>query len=308
MKKKITSVISLLLCAALALSLTACGGGVSGNDKKILEEAFYDAVHTQSFDEDVIEKAGDLVSDSEQVKVYYDTNKNFSYLLNSSVEKAIPLDYHITDCYARDFDNDGIEEAYVISDFNSNGYVRINYCDYIEMPESSGEAPMFTTTAETSIPHSPNLHFVDKNGAVNLISDTVDYGEIHVNGATIEFSKMSPISTSSESNEKDMSIFVSEGTWAYEHNGTAFKAEPDFQYKVSAFEQYFKISDIEKISGQTISSDFKNASTYEKMTIYGEEYLHILYFPDYFDLIVTVIGGTIMFVTEEYYNQNLADE
>ena len=41
MKKKITSVISLLLCAALALSLTACSG-VSRDDKKMLEEAFKD--------------------------------------------------------------------------------------------------------------------------------------------------------------------------------------------------------------------------------------------------------------------------
>lgn len=299
MKKKITSIISLLLCAALALSLTACSG-VSRNEKKQLEDAFYDTVMGGYFDEEAVEKVTDFESDSEDIEFFYDTQKKFTYILNKGVDDAEALGYEVTDAEVMDIDNDGVEEVFIVGFGDVEGKKTVACCDYMELPESLGGGSQFTVVAKTDFDEKFELSLEVKDGKVHLVAPDYDFGVISKNGAALEFSNYSPMSV--ETQEKDMSIFLSNEDLAYKVNGKDVIPGEDFCYYITLSDLYFKISTLEKITGVKISDDFKNAGTFERMTIYGEDYIHLLYIPTYFDLVAHFGGnaGVMVFMTEDY--------
>ncbi len=299
MKKKITSVISLLLCAVLVFSLTACGG-VSRSEEKMLEDAFRDTVMGGYFDEEAVERVTDFESDSKDIEFFYDSQKNFTYILNNGVDDAKALNYVVIAAEVMDIDNDGVEEVFIVGDDDFKNKKTVACCDYTELPESLGGGSQFTIVAKTDFDEKYELDFEVKDGKVHLVSPDYDFGVISKNGAALEFSNYSPMSVATE--EKDLSIFLSNEDLAYKFNGKDVVPGEDFCYYITLSDLYFKISTLEKITGVKISDNFKNAGTFERMTIYGEDYIHLLYIPTYFDLVAHFGGnaGVMVFMTEDY--------
>lgn len=289
MKKSISLLLALILCAVPVFLLSSCGkkGDASSAEfKKIYENVGNQYGHLNEEDIKAFEVAG---SEKNSDNVLYNDEKiNIGFVVDKGSNSTAHTRYTILDAVYKDVDGDGRDEVFTMGVSGKNGQLTVDYFDYVKTFFEDKED--MRKIASAAFDPSLSLGLSDnKDGTVHLIQYTdatkktvkEDLGSLSVNGVKLDVGKNS-VSISSE--KPDMSIFPDMKDSVYTFNGKEYKPSADFCCKPGdSLDIYFSCEEIEKVTGQKPKAVTGDESLMAFMTIYGKKYIHYLAIDEFYD-------------------------
>ena len=301
MKKIISVILAVSLCAATAFVFSSCGNKES---VKAAEEAFQNVNSDVEMDTDKLEEFTVANADKDSDNIIYnynDENKQSGIIVNKAKNAAVSTEYVIEDALFKDVDNDGYEEVYVTGYDSLADATMINLFDYVKslLPEFRGEDPVMEAVAELSVPGEKHFKFSEKSDGIHVLEGEKDYGVISTNGFILQLSGYN----SSKEGGIASDSFADSG-FLFFWNGEQFKPEKDFAY-VDATDDFpiraVKKETFEKITGLTCDSGSDNTDSRSIMVINGSEYVLIIMLDDLYNIEYAVNVNKQFKKDEEYF-------
>lgn len=285
MKKIISVIIAVSLCAGVLFLLSSCGSDVSKSEFKVMEEAFDKVNFTVILDKDNLSVFSfDGQTEESDNTIYVDETDKASFIYNNEKDKTVVVGYIIRDAYYKDIDNDGYEEIYVTGYYDGMNKTVVSLYDYtpgLLIGEDGNFNDTMEMVATAEFEGDENIGFIeDDEGNIHIVTKdkttgevAVDYGIATRNGTLLEIGTYNNLSEETE--KEDNSIFVTD-KYTFYYNGEEFKPEADFAYgeeDVMPPITYIDKAAFEELTGQSYKSLGEELDSRSIMIINGKEYV-----------------------------------
>ncbi len=278
MKRIISVILALSLCAGVVIAFSSCGK--KNKEIQAIEEAFTGVSIGGTLDENKLEEVSVAGSDEDSdnsVYNYVDGSETRGFIVNKEKGEAATVNFVIETVLYKDVDNDGYEEVYATG-YNSNSDVTVvALFDYVNsmLPAVQGDKPLMTVVAYVQIPGEKHLTFAEKSDGVHVFEGEKDYGVISTNGEILQMSNYNDIS--GKDSEIDPSMFVT-AKFLFYYNGKQLTPENDFAYDDNVANDLLVIEALdkaafEKLTGKTFTSLGADIDSRSIMTINGKQYV-----------------------------------
>ena len=285
MKKIISVIVALSLCAGFSVLFSSCGNGISKTKFKVMEEAFDKVNLTDVLDKDNIAVLElDCQTEESDNTIYIDEADSLCFIYNNVKDSTAVVGYRIREVLYKDIDSDGYEEAYITGYYDKINKTFASLYDYTQGLLINEEGMFYDTMEMIASAEfegdvnigffedgDGNIHVASKDKTTGEVAD--DYGVATRNGTLLEIGDYNNISKKSD--DFDNSVFVT-GNYTFYFNGEEYKPEADFAFgeeNVLPPITYLDKAAFEKLIGQSYKSLGEDLDSRSIMIINGKEYV-----------------------------------